>query len=320
MSDPAGVGDPAHRDPGRGPEPVRVDRVRVLATRAVEVVGGIPAVRTLLAVLGVYDGAGGGLVAGGLAYSALIALVPGMLLVASAVGLLVHDPVLQDRIVEAVATAVPPLEQIARLALETVAAGAVPTSIVALVGLLWGSSRFYAALDYAFARVFHAARRRNEIERTLRGVIVTVLFVALPIAALLVGSIASWLLDLAPEGTEIRGIARTLWQLASPLGSFVLFVGVVSAVYRFVPAERLPVRAFLRPAIFVGLVLAGFTQLFTFIAPRMVGFAALYGAFVTIFAILAWLSIGFNVLLLGASWARVRALALTQPDAAPGGD
>ena len=67
----------------------------------------------------------------------------------------------------------------------------------------------------------------------------------------------------------------------------------------------------------MGVVLAGFAQLFTFIAPRMVGFAALFGAFVAVFALLAWLSISFNVLLLGASWTRVRAVAQSQPDVPP---
>ena len=294
-----------------------VDRLRALATRVVETVGGIPAVRTLLATLEVYDRAGGGLVAGGLAYSALIAIVPGALLVASAIGLFVTDPAMQERIVEFIATAVPPLEEIVRVALETVAAGAVPTTIIAIVGLLWGASRFYAALDNAFSRVFRGQPRRNEVVRTLRGLLVTFLFVALPLAALIVGSIASWILDLAPDGLLVQGAGRVLVQLASPIGSFLLFVAVVSVVFRYVPPERVAVRAFLRPAILVGIVLAGFTQLFTFIAPRMVGYAALFSAFVAVFALLAWLSISFNVLLLGASWTRVRALALAQAGARP---
>ena len=296
------------------------DRFRALAERVVGIVGGIPAVRTLLATFEVYDRAGGGLVAGGLAYAALIALVPGALLVASVVGYFVVDPEMQDQIVEAVANAVPPLEDIARTAIESVAAGAVPTSIIALLGLLWGSSRFYASLDYAFSRIFHGARRRNEVERTLRGVLVTFLFVALPIAALIAGSVASWILDLAPDEARAEGIARAVWQLASPVGSFLLFLGTVSLVYRYVPAERVPARAYLRPAILVGVALAVFTQLFAFIAPRMLGWAAIYGTFVAAFALLAWLSIGFNLLLLGACWSRVRALALAQPDAPPAED
>ena len=298
----------------------RADRWRELLTKVVEVVGGIPAVRTLVATLEVYDRAGGGLVAGGLAYSALIALVPGALLVASAIGLFITDPATQEQIIGFIASAVPPLEPIVRTALESVAAGAVPTTILALLGLLWGSSRFYAALDYAFSKVFPGRSQRNEVVRTLRGLGVTFLFVGLPIAALVVGSIASWVVDLAPESALVQGAGRTLVQLASPILSFLLFVGVVSAVYRFVPSEPVPARAFLRPAILVGVVLAGFTQLFTFIAPRMMGFAALFGTFVAVFALLAWMSISFNVLLLGASWTRVRAVAQAQPDAPPAVD
>jgi membrane protein len=293
----------------------RTDRLRALATRIVETVGGIPAVRTLMATLEVYDRAGGGLMASGLAYSALFALVPGALLVASVIGLFISDPATQEQIVEFIATAVPPLEEVVRTALESVAAGAVPTTVVALVGLLWGSSRFYNSLDTAFSRVFHGQPRRNEVVRTLRGLLVTFLFVGLPIALLIVSSIAAWLVDLAPDDGVVVGIAQTVLQVASPLGSFLLFVVVVSLVYRYVPPERTPVRAFLAPAVLVGIALAGFTQLFTFIAPRMVGYAALFGALVAVFALLAWMQISFNLLLLGASWARVRAVAKAQPDA-----
>ena len=155
--------DPASEDE-RG-----VDRLRVLAERVVLRVGGLPAVRTLVAVLEAYDGAGGGLMAGGLAYAALIALLPGLLLMLSVFGLLIDDQATREQIVGAIAKAVPPLEEIARTAFEQVSKGAVPTGVIAFVGLLWGASRFYAALDYAFARIFHGARRRNEIERTLRG-------------------------------------------------------------------------------------------------------------------------------------------------------
>ena len=69
-----------------------VHRFRVLATRVVGRVGGLAAVRTLRATLSVYDAAGGGLVAAGLAYTSLLALLPGLLLVLSIAGVLVDDP------------------------------------------------------------------------------------------------------------------------------------------------------------------------------------------------------------------------------------
>ena len=94
----------------------------------------------------------------------------------------------------------------------------------------------------------------------------------------------------------------------------MLFVVATVMVYRFVPAQRVPAQAWRRPAIVIGLLLAGFTQLFAIFAPLMLRTAALYGAIVAVFALLVWLSIGFNMLLIGAAWTRVRALALAPDD------
>lgn len=299
-------------------------RWRAVAAQLIGRIGGIPAVQTLVATLGTYDRAGGGLVAGGLAYAALIALLPGLLLALSVFGLLVDDPAVREDLVGMIATAFPPMEELVRVALEQVSAGAVPTGIIAVVGLLWGSSRFYAALDYAFSRVFHNAPRRNELVRTLRGVIVTGLFVVLPVAAVGVGAVAAWLLDAAPSGPPAGALEQLLLRVGSPFAAVVLFVGGTTLVYRFVPATRVPVRAFGLPALVVGLVLAAFTQAFALIAPLMFGMAALFGTLVTAFALLAWLSIGFNVLLLGAAWASVRAavasdLMASDPEPEPSG-
>src|SRR6185369_8095473 len=53
-----------------------------------------------------YDRAGGGLIAGGLAYAALLALLPGMLLVLSIFAIVVSDEATRERIVSLIADAV----------------------------------------------------------------------------------------------------------------------------------------------------------------------------------------------------------------------
>ncbi len=63
------------------------------------------------------------------------------------------------------------------------------------------------------------------------------------------------------------------------------------------------------------LTLAGFAQLYALLAPLLTRMAAVYGTFVAFFAILAWLSISFNVLLFGACWTRVREQGLPEPEA-----
>ena len=58
--------------------------------------------------------------------------------------------------------------------------------------------------------------------------------------------------------------------LSTPLGSMALFVAGTVLVYRFVPSITPPMRVLLPPALLVGLVLAVFAQLFTFIGPLLV--------------------------------------------------
>ena len=298
----------------------RVARLRVLADGIAARLGGVPAVRVLAAVFDTYDQAGGGLVAGGLANSALIALLPGLLLVLSVFGLVVTDPAIQEQLVDAISTAFPPLEEFAETALTQVSAGAVPSGIIAVIGLVWASSRFYSALDYAIAKIFRQAKQRNEIVRTVRGVLLTLLLVAFPIFVVFAGTIVQALIDLIPDVNTRGGIAQLLVRLAVPVGTFALFVVATVMVYRNVPAETVPAIAWRRPALVVGLLLALFTQLFALIAPLMTRISALYGAIVAVFALLIWLSIGFNMLLIGAAWTRVRALAASSPDAPPATD
>jgi uncharacterized BrkB/YihY/UPF0761 family membrane protein len=60
------------------------------------------------------------------------------------------------------------------------------------------------------------------------------------------------------------------------------------------------------PAIVAGLGIYLLGQVFLFVAPRIVGVAALAGPLATAFIALAWLSFSFQILLLGAAWVRVR--------------
>jgi membrane protein len=286
-----------------------VARVRGRVERLVERVTGHPLVRQVMAVMDTYGQAGGGLIASGLAYAALFALLPGLLLMLSVFGFLLDEPGEREAVVEAIAQVLPPIEDLARLTLDQVAAGAVPSSIIGLAGLAWGASRFYTALDAAFARIFRNAPERNVIIRSIRGVILIVVLILGPVLALVATSIASFLAAEAPLGLEIAQATRLLFGFGSPLLALVAFILAIAIMYRFVPARDVPVRALLPPAVVVGLVLTVFTQVFTYIAPRIIGAAALFGTFVAIFATLVWLQFSFNFVLIGAAWMRIRLLA-----------
>ncbi len=284
----------------------RIDGLRRVAERVAERLGGYPGVMRLRAVMETYDRAGGSLVAGGLAYTSLLALLPAFLLAVAVMGFVVREPGIQSQLVAAVAQALPPFEDLAALALAGVGSGALPTGILAVVTLVWGSSRFYANLDTAISRIFRGAPRRNPVAQTLRGVALTLVLVLLPVGLVALGSLLSWLTQLAPGGVNLGAAPAAVLQLAGPLVSVAAFAVAVALCYRIVPSEQIAWRALLVPAGVVGLTLAVFTQVYVFIAPRLMGLWAVYGTALAIFALLAWLSIAFNILLLGAAWTEVR--------------
>ena len=80
----------------------------------------------------------------------------------------------------------------------------------------------------------------------------------------------------------------------------------VLVVYRALPPRAPRWRSAVPPAIVVGLALVVLSQIFTFLVPRLVGVAALAGSLASAFIALAWLSFGFQALLYGAAWVRVR--------------
>ena len=284
----------------------RIIGLRALAERIAEGLGGHPAVARFRAVMATYDRAGGSLVAGGLAYTSLLALLPAFLLALSVVGFVIREPGVQGQIVDAVAQALPPFKDLARLALAGVGSGALPTGIFAIATLLWASSRFYANLDTAFSRIFRGAPRRNPVAQTVRGVVLTVMLVLVPVALITLGSVAAWLTQFAPEGVTLGDVLSIVLGIASPVASLLAFVAVVALGYRYVPNERVPWRALLVPAGAVGLLLGALTQAYVLIAPRLMGLWSVTGTALAIFALLAWLSIAFNVLLLGAAWTETR--------------
>ncbi|HEY3522166.1 MAG TPA: YihY/virulence factor BrkB family protein [Candidatus Limnocylindrales bacterium] len=290
-----------------------IARVRGLASRALA----LPPIDTARRVLDAFNDAGGGLLAGGLAYAALFALLPGLLLVTGLLGVLVTDPARQQAAVDAIASAFPPLGSIADQTLAQVSAGAVPVSALGLAGLAWGASRFYGSLDDAFARIFRNAPARGLVARIVRGLLAVVFLTVVFLGGVALTGIASALVDEAPFGVPIPLDVRGLWRLAAPAIAAVVFVVGVGIVYRLVPDRHIPIRALWLPALVVGVLLAAFTQVFAFVAPRLIGVAAVYGSLAAIFSLMVWLATTFQALLLGVAWVRVRLDGTGPPPVAP---
>src|SRR6185437_634732 len=127
----------------------------------------LPTVVVLRRVLDRYSASGGGLLAGGLAYAALFAIVPAVLLLAGVVGLFVSDPLERARFVDVLVGVLPPLKDLIQVVIDEAARNAGPVSIIGAVVLLWGTSRFAVAFQDAIARVMGGNTERGLLARNL---------------------------------------------------------------------------------------------------------------------------------------------------------
>jgi membrane protein len=266
-----------------------------------------PRIATARAVLDLYGSAGGGLLAGGLAFSALFALLPGVLLMTAILGMIVADPARREQIVDAMAGSVPPLADLIRTGVTGVSQGAIEFSIVGIVGLAWAASRFYSALDGALARIFVGTPRRSVVSQTIRGLVALGGLVGAVVLVIALGSVAQQAADSGrlPSGLPVAGFV----PIALDLVAFGVVVGALWVVFTLVPTVRPRWGDVRRPLLFAGLALAGFTRIFVLVGPRILGAAAVYAAFFAVFAAMFWLSTTFQIVLIGAAWVRVRELA-----------
>lgn len=275
--------------------------VRALLGRFLE----LSPVVTITTVLDAYGRAAGGILANGLAFAALFAAIPTTLLVLGVTGwAAAGDPSIQDQVTEALVRAFPPLADVIRSAVEAITDGAPLTSVIGLIGLVWTVSQLFGAVDTAFARIFSDVRERGAVWRTVRGVLVVGVLAAVVVSVIVgLGVVAA--LDTA-RGLPESIARRAAEVLSSPVALVIAAsLGVVLA-YRFLPPEPPSWRALFLPAVLVGVVLLLFSQVFSYLVPRLVGVAALAGPLASGFVALAWLSFSFQALLLGAAWVHVR--------------
>jgi YihY family inner membrane protein len=262
-----------------------------------------PRVAELRAVLEVYGRAPGGLLANGLAFAALFAAFPIALVTLGVTGLLVDDPAVQAQLARAISAVVPPLQDLVDAALLALSDGAAITSVVGVVGLVWTVSQFYVTLDVAFARIFADRQERNVFRRAARGFVWVAGLVGI-VAALIVGSSLAAMAEafLPASSSALTGLGRILsLPVVTTIG-----VAVVAVVYRVVPPQAPAWRTIWLPALAAGLGIVALSQLFLFVAPRLISAALLAGSLATAFIALGWLSFTFQALLLGAAWVRVR--------------
>jgi membrane protein len=291
--------------PAKGETPKGQGGFIAAVQRRAEAIGkriqAIPAVQRFQAIIQGADDAGGGLLAAGLAFSALFALLPALLALVGIAGFLIEDPERRAALITSLVARVPPLAGPISDSLEKLVSDRAPFSIIGIIGLVWGASNFYGGLDTAMARLFPGGRAHNFIEQRVRGVLALIGLVGAALGTVAVGSIWSIV-----EATLATGDELFLWRLVGPGLTIVVMIVATLATYRFVPTAPPGWRAALKPAVVAGLGIGLLTTAFTLIANRIVGVLAVFGVLAALFGALIWLSYVFQMLIWGAAWARVR--------------
>ncbi len=258
-----------------------------------------PPVRSLMSINDAYNAAGGGLLASGLAFSALFAVIPGLLLVISVLVLVAVDEATKRQVIEWLIDRVPPLEGVATQIVTNLADGARVGTLLGFLAFLWGATGLYLALENALGRFFPSRRGRDPIMGRIRSIVAVLLVVG--------GVLVAFGLSIG-----LSVIAATIGRLGDGVVSLlspIISVGAASliclACYVLVPVEPPRVRAAAPASLLAGVFIGILTALFGFIAPWLVsGFQGL-GAIASVFIALVWFGYVFQALLYGAAYARM---------------
>ena len=251
--------------------------------------------RTVAIARGVADGANSDritFIAAGLAYYALISLVP-LLLLALVVTSIVGDSTLGDAVVaEASRTLGSEIGGVLAEAL-TGAAGRGGATVFGLAVLLWSGLKLFRGLDIAFSDVYGTPGPESIAEQ-LRNASVTLGAVAVGVAVTVgAGAVIAGLGITPPvEGRDVIGLVGTVVLLCTLSVAFL-------PLYYFLPGTKIPLREAIPGAIFAAVGWTALQTGFRVYASAASSYEA-YGILGGVLLLVTFLYFGGLVLLLGA--------------------
>jgi membrane protein len=276
-------------------------------------------VLALLDVTRAYDRGGGGMLAGALAYFSFFTLVPSLLLFVSLLGILVEDAALRAQLIEGLVNQLDPIRDVAISVINGLADNGRTGTIVGVIGLLWGASGFYGALQGAMQRMFPGPGGRDFLRTRLRGVVAVVVVLGTLLIAVVVifalPYLTAWLdrrcSELVPLDLALITSACSIdfGQVSSAIavvGAMGVAFLAVLMIYIVVPTDGPTLREAFWPAVVVGLIIGALTSLFGWIAPLLVRHWLTLGIVGSVFISLIWLNLVFQALIYGAAFARIR--------------
>ena len=309
---PPGPGDRGERQaPVLGWRP-RLETVQRSVMRHRLVLGALDVMRA-------YDRAGGGMLAGGLSYFGFFTVVPALLLFVSLLGVVIEDAVLRAELIDGLIGQLDPLYNVAKEVVDGLAGSARTGTIIGVLGLLWGGSGFYGALQGAMQRMFPGPGTRDFFSTRVRGVLAVALILGSMLAAVIllfvIPAVADWFAETCRDVTQVEPLATQRF-CALDVGRVGEAIGPVAAmgvaflaaifVYVSIAPDGPTVRQAFVPAVIAGIGIGLLTSLFGWIAPLLVRHWSALGVVGSVFVALIWFNLVFQLLLYGAAIARLR--------------
>ncbi|HKG19808.1 MAG TPA: YihY/virulence factor BrkB family protein [Candidatus Limnocylindrales bacterium] len=288
--------------PRRTAPPAWVERLEAVA---LPIFGSTRVVRARR-VIDRYNAGGGGLLAAGIAYNTLFALVPLALFAGGLLGLFISDPATLQSIRDLLTDWAPPLADIVDEVLDGLSTASPTLSAIGFVGLVWGSTRLYASLELGIEAMFAGAPRRGFVAKTVRRIVSIVVIAAVVALSFVAISVASLVSEVLANAGDATAFAISIGFLALPV---LVTTAALATIYLLVPPVRPDASAMLWPTFVTSLALVLLTRAFTIVAPRILGANFVYGTLGAIFVALAWLGVVYTLLLVAAAWIRERMLA-----------
>jgi membrane protein len=215
-----------------------------------------------------------------IAWNALFALFPMVLIAITILGVVLHDPGAAKNVEQAVVTAFPGKNSQAQIlqALDAVKHNSGIFAVVGFLGLLWSGSALFGAIEQALTALY-PCKPRGFVQQKLMAFGMIFLFTALAVPLVLSSALLPALKSLSFVPHFLTGgPAALLIQAGAGIvdGTLIFF-----AIYYVVPHRRQHLRHVWPGALAAGVLLEGFTFLF----PLYVGLAGGFNTYGATFAL-----------------------------------
>jgi membrane protein len=230
--------------------------------------------------------------ASGLAFNAFLSMFPLILGLLTIVGLLIHNPGLEQKLTGAIIGIFPPdAHDQLKQAFQGIKNHAGVLGIISILGLIWSGTGLFAAMEFALSQVFGTGQR-NMLRQRAMGLVMMVVFMTGMILAAGANGIAGATLPLAP----VSGFV---------IGSLIM-VALLIMIYRFVPNRSFPFSQLWPGALLAGLLIEVLSLIFPIYGKLSHGFNTYGQQFALFFLLATWLFFLCQLLLLGAVFNRLR--------------